>query len=64
MNHLEAGRSSILILMELVTAVVSSSLVMRHVPDLTACIGGVLILVSALLEALRPSRAHEPTASA
>jgi len=61
-NHLEAGRSSILILMELVTAVVSSSLVTRHIPDASACAGGVLILVSALLEAIRPARAHEPAA--
>jgi drug/metabolite transporter (DMT)-like permease len=52
-NHLAAGRSSVLILMELVTAVVSSSLLLRHVPDASACIGGALILVSALVEALR-----------
>lgn len=59
-NHLEAGRSSILILMELVTAIVSSSLVMRHIPDASACVGGVLILASALLEAMRPAHATAP----
>ncbi len=52
-NHLAAGRSSVLILMELVTAVVSSSLLLHHVPDAGACVGGALILVSALVEALR-----------
>jgi drug/metabolite transporter (DMT)-like permease len=59
-NHLAAGRSSVLILMELVTAVVSSSLVMRSIPDASACAGGALILVSALVEALRP----DPTTAA
>lgn len=52
-NHLPAGRSSVLILMELVTAVVSSSLLLRRLPDASACAGGALILVSALVEALR-----------
>jgi drug/metabolite transporter (DMT)-like permease len=52
-NHLAAGRSSVLILMELVTAVVSSSLLLRRLPDASACVGGALILVSALVEALR-----------
>lgn len=52
-NHLEAGRSSILILMELVTASVSSSLLFRRLPDGGACVGGALILASALLEGLR-----------
>lgn len=52
-NHLAAGRSSVLILMELVTAVVSSSILLRHLPDASACVGGALILGSALIEALR-----------
>jgi drug/metabolite transporter (DMT)-like permease len=52
-NHLEAGRSSVLIIMELVTAVVSSALVLRQLPDAAGCAGGALILVSALLEAVR-----------
>jgi drug/metabolite transporter (DMT)-like permease len=52
-NHLAAGRSSVLILMELVTAVVSSSLLLGRLPDASACAGGALILVSALVEALR-----------
>lgn len=52
-NHLAAGRSSVLILMELVSAVVSSSILLRHLPDANACVGGTLILGSALIEALR-----------
>jgi drug/metabolite transporter (DMT)-like permease len=54
-NHLEAGRSSVLIIMELVTAVASSVLVLGTLPDASACAGGVLILAAALLEALRRS---------
>jgi drug/metabolite transporter (DMT)-like permease len=52
-NNLEAGRSSVLIIMELVAAVVSSALLQRSLPDALTCAGGALILVSALLEALR-----------
>lgn len=52
-NHLEAGRSSVLIIMELVTAVVSSALILGTFPDATGCAGGVLILASALLEGTR-----------
>ena len=63
-NHLEAARSSILILMELVTAVVSSSLLLRRMPDTSACAGGALILASALLEGLRPTSALDPAAPA
>jgi drug/metabolite transporter (DMT)-like permease len=59
-NHLEAGRSSVLILMELVTATVSSSLLSRRIPDAAACVGGALILISALIEALRRDPAGEP----
>ena len=58
-NHLPAGRSSVLILMELVTAVVSSSLLLGRLPDASSCAGGALILVSALVEALRSDPASE-----
>jgi len=54
-NHLEAGRSSLLIITELITAVVSSAVILRKLPDRSAMAGGVLILASALLEAVRPS---------
>jgi len=62
-HHLEAGRSSVLIVMELVAAVVSFSLVMRHVPSAGECLGGVLVLTSALLEGFRAGQKappHEP----
>lgn len=52
-HHLDAGRSSLLIIMELVTAVVSSAAISGSVPSALECVGGVLILVSGLLEALR-----------
>jgi len=55
-HHLEAGRSSVLIVMELVAAVVSFSLVMRHVPSVGECLGGVLVLTSALLEGFGAGR--------
>ena len=59
-NHLAAGRSSVLILMELVTAVVSSSLLLHRLPDASACAGGALILLSALVEALRQDPTSAP----
>ncbi len=52
-HHLEAGRASVLIIMELVTAVVSAAIIQRTLPDALACVGGLLILSSALLEGLR-----------
>lgn len=52
-HHLEAGRAAVLIVMELVTAVVSAAVIQRTLPDAMACAGGVLILLSALLEGMR-----------
>jgi len=52
-HHMEAGRASVLIIMELVTAVVSAAIIQRTLPDPMACVGGVLILLSASLEGLR-----------
>jgi drug/metabolite transporter (DMT)-like permease len=52
-HHLDAGRSSLLIIMELVTAVVSSAIIGGNVPSALECVGGVLILASGVLEALR-----------
>lgn len=54
-HHLEAGRSSVLIIMELVTAVSSACLLTGKMPTPTEWAGGALILFSALLEAWRPS---------
>ena len=55
-NQMEAGRSSVLIVTELVTAVVSASILTRRVPSFGEGVGGALILLSALLEAWRPAQ--------
>jgi drug/metabolite transporter (DMT)-like permease len=49
-SHLEAGRSAIIILAELVAAVVSASLIKGRVPSLLEVIGGSLILSAAALD--------------
>lgn len=54
-SHMEAGRSSIIIIMELITAVVSATLIAGERMSLVEMIGGVLILTAALIEALRTS---------
>lgn len=54
-THLEAGRASILIIMELVTAVVTATLIGGEVMTVPEMLGGVLILVAAVVEALRAS---------
>jgi drug/metabolite transporter (DMT)-like permease len=53
-HHLEAGRSSVLIVMELVTAVVSAALLSGRVPRALEWCGAGLILLAALLEGYRP----------
>jgi drug/metabolite transporter (DMT)-like permease len=52
-THLEAGRAAIILLMELLTAVVSASLIGGERMDGWELFGGALILAAALLEALR-----------
>ncbi|WP_345986692.1 DMT family transporter [Sulfurimonas sp. HSL-1656] len=52
-SHMEAGRSSIIIIMELITAVISATLIAGERMDAMEMIGGVLILTAALIEALR-----------
>lgn len=52
-HHMEAGRSSVLIIMELVTAVASASLILGERPTQTEWAGGALIVLSAVLEARR-----------
>jgi drug/metabolite transporter (DMT)-like permease len=59
-NQMEAGRSSMLIIMELVTAVLSASILTSDVPTPAEWAGGVLILLSALLEARRSAPAELP----
>ncbi len=52
MTHLEAGRSAIILLAELVAAVASASLVNGRIPSLPELIGGSLILGAAALDIL------------
>ncbi|MDD2385011.1 MAG: DMT family transporter [Sulfurospirillaceae bacterium] len=52
-THMEAGRSSIIIIMELITAVISATLIAGETMDFVEYIGGFLILSAALIEALR-----------
>jgi drug/metabolite transporter (DMT)-like permease len=54
-HHMEAGRSSVLIIMELVTAVVSASLLSGKTPTPLEWVGAFFILVAALLEGYRPA---------
>ncbi|ATB70727.1 hypothetical protein SJPD1_2633 [Sulfurospirillum diekertiae] len=52
-THMEAGRSSIIIIMELITAAISATIIAGETMDLREYIGGFLILSAALIEALR-----------
>ena len=45
-SHMEAGRSSVIIIMELITAVVSATLIAGEHMDTMEMIGGALILVA------------------
>lgn len=55
-THLEAGRASVIIIVELVTAVVSAAVIAGERLALTEMVGGVLIIIGALLEAWRRPR--------
>lgn len=52
-HHMEAGRSSILVIMELVTAVGSAALLAGRVPSWLEWLGGALIFGAAVVEARR-----------
>lgn len=52
-THMEAGRSSIIIIMELLTAVVSATLIAGEIMNAHEYLGGVLIVSAAFIEALR-----------
>ena len=52
-THMEAGRSSIIIIMELITAVVSATLIAGESMVAIEYFGGALIVTAALIEALR-----------
>jgi drug/metabolite transporter (DMT)-like permease len=52
-THMDAGRSSIIIILELITAVVSATLIAGETMTMIEYIGGVLIMMAAFIEALR-----------
>lgn len=55
--HMEAGRSSVLIIMELVAAVASAALINGTRLSALEWLGGCLVVAAALLEARRPAEA-------
>ena len=54
-SHMETGRSSVLIIMELVTAVVSAALINGTRLRPVEWLGGTLIVAAAVIEARRPT---------
>jgi drug/metabolite transporter (DMT)-like permease len=60
-THMEAGRSSIIIIMELLTAVVSATLIAGEIMNAHEYLGGVLIVAAAFIEALRTKDDNIPT---
>lgn len=56
-SHLEAGRSAVLIIMELVTAVASAALINGTRLQVLEWLGGFLIVAAAFAEARRPAEA-------
>ena len=55
--HMEAGKSSVLIIMELVTAVASAAIINGARLRPIEWLGGVLIVAAAVIEARRPVEA-------
>jgi drug/metabolite transporter (DMT)-like permease len=55
-SNMETGRASIIIILELVTAVVSATIIRGEAVTLNEALGGILILTAALIEALRDLR--------
>lgn len=60
-THLEAGRSSVIIIMELVTAVITAAWWAGETMSGIEWAGGALILAAALLEAWRPATPESAT---
>jgi len=52
-THMEAGRSSIIIILELITAVISATLIAGEIMSPVEYMGGALIVAAAFIEALR-----------
>jgi len=60
-THMEAGRSSIIIILELITAVISATLIAGETMSNIEYIGGAFILSAALIEAFRTKDDDIPT---
>jgi drug/metabolite transporter (DMT)-like permease len=60
-THMEAGRSSIIIIMELITAVISASIIAGERMSYIELLGGAMILVAAMIEAFRTKNDNQPT---
>lgn len=59
-THMEAGRSSIIIILELITAAVSATLIAGETMSTIEYTGGVLIMTAALIEAMRTKEDEVP----
>jgi drug/metabolite transporter (DMT)-like permease len=59
-THMEAGRSSIIIILELITAVISATLIAGETMTTIEYIGGTLIMMAAFIEALRTKNDEIP----
>ncbi|MDH4945070.1 DMT family transporter [Sulfurimonas sp. C5] len=59
-THMEAGRSSIIIILELITAVVSATLIAGETMTAIEWTGGALIMTAAFIEAFRTKDDDQP----
>lgn len=60
-THMEAGRSSIIIIFELITAVISATLIAGETMSSLEYMGGALIMTAAFIEAFRTKDDEMPT---
>lgn len=60
-THMEAGRSSIIIILELITAVISATLIAGETMSSLEYFGGALIMTAAFIEAFRTKDDEIPT---
>ncbi len=60
-THMEAGRSSIIIIFELITAVISATVIAGESMSLLEYMGGALIMTAAFIEAFRTKDDDKPT---
>ena len=58
-TRIEAGRSAVLIVMELVVAVVSAAILTEAELGSTEIVGGFMVIVAALLEGMRSEESDE-----